>query len=77
MAASTGFGSLFKACCVEVRDLDFIAALKRILELAVYKLRSAGQYTEQIYFAMITAVFGTAIAVLRLEPEIISKIVDG
>lgn len=67
------FGSLFRACCEEMRDLDFMAALKRILELAVDKLRSAGQYAEQIYTAMISEVFGAAIEFFGLNQELCQR----
>ncbi|WP_031385443.1 transposase, partial [Desulfonatronum thiodismutans] len=67
------FGSLFRACCEEMRDLDFMAALKRILELAVDKLRSAGQYAEQIYTAMISAVFGASIEFFGLNQELCQR----
>lgn len=67
------FGSLFRACCEEMRDLDFMAALKRILELAVDKLRSTGQYAEKIYTAMISEVFGAAIDFFGLKKELCQR----
>jgi hypothetical protein len=67
------FGSLFRACCEEMRDLDFMAALKRILELAVDKLRSAGEYAEQTYRTMISAVFGTAIEFFGLDQQLCQR----
>uniref|UniRef100_UPI001F3A45E3 hypothetical protein n=1 Tax=Desulfonatronum thiodismutans TaxID=159290 RepID=UPI001F3A45E3 len=67
------FGSLFRSCGEEMRDLDFRAALKRILELAVDKLRRAGQYAEQIFTAMISEVFGAAIEFFGLNQELCQR----
>lgn len=64
------FGSLFRACCEEMKDLDFMAVLKRILELAVEKLRRAGEYAEQIYRSLISAVFGLAIEFFGLDRQL-------
>jgi hypothetical protein len=63
------FGSMFRACCEEMRDLDFMAALKRILDLAVDRLRSSGEYAEQTYSSMIAEVFGAAIDFFGLNKQ--------
>lgn len=57
-------GGLFRACCEEMKDLSFLEALKRILELAMDKLRKAGEYAEEVYQNLISAIFGTAIEFL-------------
>ena len=63
------FGSMFRACCEEMQDLSFMAALKRIMELAVNKLRNAGEYAEATYRSMISAVFQAAIDFFGLDKE--------
>ena len=67
------FGSMFRACCEEMRDLDFMAALKRILELAVDKPRNAGEHKEQTYRLMVSAVFGTAIEFFGLNRQLCQR----
>jgi hypothetical protein len=61
------FGSLFRACCSEMEDLKFMEALKRILELTVNKLRSAGEYAEDMYQNLISAIYGAAIEFFGLD----------
>ncbi len=63
------FGSMFRACCEEMQDLSFMAALKRIMELAVNKLRSAGEYAEETYRSMTSAVFQAAIDFFGLDKK--------
>ena len=38
------FGDLFYACCEEIRDITFLEALLRILELAADRMRCIGTY---------------------------------
>ena len=61
------FGALFRACCDEMKDLSFIEALKRIIDLAVDKLRKSGELVEEAYQALITSIFGTAIDFFGLD----------
>lgn len=67
------FGLLFQACCKEMKDLSFLEALKRILELVVDKLRKAGEYTEQIYKDLISTIFGTAIDFFQLNKQLYQR----
>lgn len=67
------FGAMFRAFCDEMRDLDFMTALKRILDLAVNKLRSRGEYVEETYQSMISAVFGAAIEYFNLNRQLCQR----
>ena len=58
---------LFRACCEEMKDLSFMEVLKRILELAVDKLRKSGVYAEEMYQSIISAIFGAAIDLYTLD----------
>ena len=60
-------GRLFRACCAEMEDLRFMEALKRILELAVDRLRKSGEYAEDMYQRLISAIFGSAIEFFGLD----------
>jgi len=59
--------SLFRACCSEMEDLKFMAAIKRILELTVDNLRNAGKYAEELYQGLIFTIYGAAIEFFRPE----------
>lgn len=67
------FGALFRACCAEMRDLSFMDALKRILDLAVDKLRKAGEHSEEIYQSLISAIFGSAIDFFGLNRQLCQR----
>jgi hypothetical protein len=67
------FGALFRACCDEMKDLSFIEALKRIIDLAVDKLRKSGELVEEAYQALITSIFGTAIDFFGLDQELCQR----
>jgi len=67
------FGDLFRACCEEMQDLSFMMALKRILELAIAKLQAAGDFVEETYQALISAIFGTAIDFFGLNNDLCQR----
>jgi hypothetical protein len=67
------FGALFRACCEEMQDLSFMMALQRILELAIAKLQAAGDFVEEIYQTLISAIFGTAIDFFGLNKELCQR----
>jgi len=67
------FGALFRACCEEMRDLSFMEALQRILELTVDKLRKSGEMAEEIYRTLISAIYGTAIEFFGLNRQLCQR----
>ena len=58
-------GSLFYACCDERKDLTLIGALNRLLALALDKVRAAGEYSEEVVNAMLNAIMGAAIDIIK------------
>lgn len=67
------FGALFRACCEEMRDLSFMEALQRVLELTVDKLRKSGEMAEEVYRSLISAIFGTAIEFFGLNRQLCQR----
>ncbi|MGB5884124.1 MAG: transposase, partial [Desulfobulbales bacterium] len=49
-------GSLFHACADEMKDLSILDALQRIMKLALDKVRSAGEFAENIIMEILDAV---------------------
>jgi hypothetical protein len=58
-------GGLFFACCEEVQDLSLIDALQRLLALVLDKVRTSGEFAEDMIMAMIEAIMGAAVAFLQ------------
>ena len=58
-------GGLFFACCDEMKDLTLFEALNRILTLAFEKVRATGEFAESVISAMLDAIMGTAIAMIK------------
>jgi hypothetical protein len=56
-----------------MQDLSFMMALKRIIELAVARLQEAGEFVEETYQALISAIFGTAIDFFGLNKELCQR----
>ena len=54
-------GSLFFACSEEIKDISLIEALQRLLALALDKVRSSGEFAENVIIAMIDAIMGAAV----------------
>ncbi|MEJ2691101.1 MAG: transposase [Deltaproteobacteria bacterium] len=53
-------GSLFHACCEEVRDLTLLEAMQRLMSLVVANIRSTGEFAEDAISKMIDAMMGAA-----------------
>ena len=51
-------GSLFHACCEEVRDLTLLEAMQRLMTLVIDKIRSTGELAEDVISKMIDAMMG-------------------
>jgi len=60
-------GSLFFACSDEVKDLSLFDALQRLLALALDKVRSAGEFAEDVIMAMIDAIMGAAVEFIQMS----------
>jgi len=58
-------GSLFYTCCDERKDLTLIEALNRLLALALDKVRAAGEFSEDVVNAMLNAIMGAAIDIIK------------
>lgn len=58
-------GSLFFACSEEIKDLSLIEALQRLLALAFDKIRSSGEFVEDVVITMIDAIMGTAVEFIQ------------
>ena len=58
-------GSLFFACCGEMKDLDLLEAMQRILTLAMEKVRTAGVIAEDIVLLMVDAIMSTAVEMIE------------
>jgi hypothetical protein len=54
-------GSLFHACCEEVRDLSLAEAMQRLMVLVIAKIRTTGKFAEDIVGIMIDAMLGAAV----------------
>ena len=59
------FGRLFQACVDEMKDLSIIEALKRILTLAMNKVRKSGEFAEGVIMKILDAVMTVAVAMLK------------
>lgn len=60
-------GSLFFACCEEMRDLSFLDAVRRLSTLIVSKVRTAGIIAEDAALALVDLMMATAIDMLQLR----------
>lgn len=58
-------GSLFYACCDEMKDLTLIEALHRLLTLTLEKIRATGEFVESVINAMLDAIMGTAVDMIK------------
>ena len=65
-------GSLFHACADEMKDLSILDALQRIMKLALDKVRSAGEFAENIIMEILDAVMSVAIDMLK--PPTLTKV---
>ena len=58
-------GSLFYACSDEQQDLSLVEAMQRLLSLALDKVRAAGIIAEDAVLAIVDAVMGFAVDMLK------------
>jgi hypothetical protein len=58
-------GSLYHACCNEIRDLTLIDALQRILALALDVVRQSGEFAETVVLAMVDAIMSVALSMIK------------
>jgi prephenate dehydrogenase len=56
-----------------MQDLSFMMALQHILELALAKMQTAGDFVEETYQALISAIYGTAIEFCGLNKELYQR----
>ena len=63
-------GSLFFACSEEIKDLSLIDALQRLLALALDRVRSSGEFAENVIIAMIDVIMGAAIDFIQTSRRI-------
>jgi hypothetical protein len=61
------FGDMFYACCDELGDITLLESLRRILTLAIDKLRKARGFAEEAYRTLFNAIMGEAIVFLGLD----------
>ncbi len=60
-------GLLFHACCEEMRDLDYLESLQRILTLAMANLLKNQQIADQLCQTMVAEVFNQALYIYGLN----------
>ena len=60
-------GSLFFACSGEIKDLSLLDALQRLLALALDKVRTAGEFAEDVIVAMVDAIMGAAVEFIQMS----------
>ena len=60
------FGDLFYACCEEIRDITFLEALMRILELAADRMRCIGKYCQKTFDAFFYVAMDVALNTLGI-----------
>jgi hypothetical protein len=66
---------LFFACSKEIKDLSLIDALQRLLALAFDKVRSSGEFTEDVVFAMIDVIMGAAIEFIQTSRRLAKNLI--
>jgi hypothetical protein len=63
-------GGLFFACSKEIKDLSLMEALQRLLTLVLDKVRSSGEFAEDVVIAMIDAVMGAAVEFIQTKKRL-------
>ena len=66
------YGDIFRHCCQEMENLNFIDALQRILALAKSAIREARMLTEKSILALIDIVMGVAIRFFNLGAAVLA-----
>jgi hypothetical protein len=60
-------GGLFFACSEDIKDLSLLEALQRLLTLVFDKIRSSGEFAEDVVIAMIDAIMGAAVEFVQTK----------
>ncbi len=63
-------GGLFFACSDEIKDLTLMEALQRLLTLVFDKIRSSGEFAEDVVIAMIDAIMSAAVKFIQTKREL-------
>ena len=63
-------GELFFACCDELDDISFAEALRRLIALALEKIRASGNIAESMISAMLNTIMGVAIDFIKIGRRI-------
>lgn len=58
-------GILFRACCEEMKDLNLVEAMQRLLTLTIEQFNSAGVTIEKVSLKIVNDIMRTAIAILQ------------
>lgn len=58
-------GTLFWACCEELKDLSLSEAMQRLLSLTIDQMNSAGIAIERVSLSIVNEIMSTAIAILQ------------
>ncbi|MFH7320743.1 hypothetical protein ACHHRT_09045 [Desulfurivibrio sp. D14AmB] len=58
-------GSLFHACCEEVRDLTLLDAMQRLMTLVIDRIRATGELPEDVISKMIDAMMGAMAEIME------------
>ena len=58
-------GSLFFACCTEVKDLSLLEAMQRLLALALDKVRATAELAESVVMALLDTIMGSAVELMQ------------
>lgn len=66
-------GTLFFACSDEMKDLSLVEALKRILSLAMGKIRSVSIVTEDVALALVDSIMNIAIDMLQTGQRLFQR----
>lgn len=60
-------GGLFFACSEDIKDLSLLEALQRLLTFVFDKIRSSGEFVEDVVIAMIDAIMGAAVEFIQTK----------
>jgi len=66
-------GTLFHACCEEMRDLSYLESLKRIVELALSRMGQTGPLPENVCRTLMETILGEALDFFGFKPLICQR----
>ncbi len=66
-------GTLFHACCEEMRDLSYVESLQRIVELALVRMGQAGPLPEDFRQGLMEAILGQALNFFGLRAQVYQR----